>query len=147
MLRIFSRVELEELGHLVVEAWLSIPRSSETNRDLIATRSEDEQAQANKHIHMHKNITPYKIKCYKSEQYKIESASTVTREYETRRSELRSISYRVYAKGIWTRAFNSVLSNINYNYYLIKTRDSKGDEFTTNETPRQRANDARTRAT
>jgi hypothetical protein len=122
-------------------------RSSETNRDLIATRSEDEQAQANKHIHMHKNITPYKIKCYKSEQYKIESASTVTREYETRRSELRSISYRVYAKGIWTRAFNSVLSNINYNYYLIKTRDSKGDEFTTNETPRQRANDARTRAT
>jgi hypothetical protein len=55
-----------------------------TNRDLIATRSEDEQAQANKHIHMHKNITPYKIKCYKSEQYKIESASTVTREKEPR---------------------------------------------------------------
>jgi hypothetical protein len=42
------------------------------SRDLIATRSKDEQAQANKHIHMHKNITPYNIKCYKSEQYKIE---------------------------------------------------------------------------
>ena len=100
-------------------AWSSIPRSSETNRDLIATRSEDEQAQANKHIHMHKNITPYKIKCYKSEQYKIESASTVTREYETRRSELRSISYRVYAKRIWTRTFNSALSNINYINHLV----------------------------
>jgi len=50
MLRVFDLVELEELGHLVVEAWSSIPRSSETNRDLIATRREDEQAQANKHI-------------------------------------------------------------------------------------------------
>jgi hypothetical protein len=78
MLRIFSLVELEELGHLVAEAWPSIPRSSETNCDLIATRREDKQEQANKHMHMHKNITPYKIKCYKSEQYKIESASTVT---------------------------------------------------------------------
>jgi hypothetical protein len=58
---------------------LSIPRSLETNHDLIATRSEDEQAQANKHIHMHKNITPYKIKHHKNEQYKIESASTVMR--------------------------------------------------------------------
>ena len=84
MLRVFSFVELEELDHLVAEAWPSIPRSSEENHDLIATRSEDEQAQANKHIHMHKNITPYKIKCYKSEQYKIESASTVTRVKEPR---------------------------------------------------------------
>jgi hypothetical protein len=55
------------------------PRSSETNRDLIATRSEDEQAKANKHIYTHKNITPYKIKHYKSEQYKIYNASTVMR--------------------------------------------------------------------
>jgi hypothetical protein len=58
MLIFFSLVELKELGHLVAEAWPSIPRSSETNRDLIATRREDEQAQANKHIRMHKNITP-----------------------------------------------------------------------------------------
>jgi hypothetical protein len=79
MLRVFDLVELEEFDHLVAKAWPSIPRSSETNRDLNAMWSEDEQAQANKHIHMHKNITPYKIKCYKSEQYKIESASTVTR--------------------------------------------------------------------
>jgi hypothetical protein len=70
MLRIFSLVELEELGHLVAEAWPSILRSLETNRDLIATRREDEQAQANKHIHMHKNITPYKIKCYKASNIK-----------------------------------------------------------------------------
>ena len=68
MLRVFNFVEPKELDHLVAEAWPSIPRSSGTDRDLIATRSEDEQAQANKHIHMHKNITPYKIKCYKSEQ-------------------------------------------------------------------------------
>jgi hypothetical protein len=82
MLRVFNFVEPKELDHLVAEAWPSIPRSSETNRDPIATRSEDKQTQANKHIYMHKNITPYKIKCYKSEQYKIESASTVTREKE-----------------------------------------------------------------
>jgi hypothetical protein len=84
MLRVFDLVELEELDHLVPKAWPSIPRNSEANRDLIATQREDEQAQANKHIHMHKNITPYKIKCYKSEQYKIESASTVTRGKEPR---------------------------------------------------------------
>jgi hypothetical protein len=71
MLRIFSLVELEEFDLLVAEACPSIPRSSGTDRNLIATRSENEQAQANKHIHMHKNITPYKIKCYKSKQYKI----------------------------------------------------------------------------
>jgi hypothetical protein len=62
MLRVFNFVELEEPDHLVTNAWSSIPRGSKTNRDLIATRSEYEQAQANKHIHMHKNITPYKIK-------------------------------------------------------------------------------------
>jgi hypothetical protein len=28
---------------------------------------------------LHKNITSYKIKYYKNEQYKIESSSTVTR--------------------------------------------------------------------
>jgi hypothetical protein len=71
MLRVFDLVELEECEHLVAKAWLSIPRSSETNHDLIATRSEDEQAQANKHRYMHKNITPYKIKCYKNMQHKI----------------------------------------------------------------------------
>jgi hypothetical protein len=42
MLRVFNFVELEEFDHLVAEAWLSIPRSSETSRDLIATWSEDE---------------------------------------------------------------------------------------------------------
>jgi hypothetical protein len=67
MFRIFNLVELEELGHLVVEAWPSIPRSSKMDRRLFAVRSEDKQAQANKHVHMHKNITPCKIK---SEQNK-----------------------------------------------------------------------------
>jgi hypothetical protein len=41
MLRVFDLVELEELDHLVAKAWPSIPWSSETNHDLIATRSED----------------------------------------------------------------------------------------------------------
>jgi hypothetical protein len=48
---------------------------------------------------MHKNITPYKVKHYKKNvQNKIELASTATREKETRRSKIRSTSYRVYAK-------------------------------------------------
>jgi hypothetical protein len=72
MLRVFDLVELEEIDLLVANAWSSIPRSAETNRDLIATRSEDEQAQAYKHIYiyMHKNITPYKVKYYKNVQHK-----------------------------------------------------------------------------
>jgi hypothetical protein len=51
MLRVFNIVELEELGHLVAEAWTSIPRSWETAHGLFATCNEDEQAQANKHIY------------------------------------------------------------------------------------------------
>jgi hypothetical protein len=46
MLRVFNFVELEEPDHLVANGWSSIPQSAETNRDLIAMRSEDEQAQA-----------------------------------------------------------------------------------------------------
>jgi hypothetical protein len=52
MLRVFNLVELKELDHMVAKAGPSIPRRSETNYDLIATRSEDEQAQANKHIYI-----------------------------------------------------------------------------------------------
>jgi hypothetical protein len=58
MIRVFNLVELEELDHLGANAWSSIPRSSGMGRILIAMRSEDEQAQTNKHIYMHKNITP-----------------------------------------------------------------------------------------
>jgi hypothetical protein len=82
MLRVFSFVELEELGHLVAEACPSIPRSSEMDRSLFVTHTEYKQAQTN--IYLHKNITPYEIKYYKSEQYKIESASTVMRGKEPR---------------------------------------------------------------
>ena len=82
MLRVFDLVELEEFNLLVAEAWLSISQSSETAHDLFATRNEYKQTQAN--IYLHKNITPYKIKYYKSEQYKIESASTVMRGKEPR---------------------------------------------------------------
>jgi hypothetical protein len=77
MLKVFILVELGEFSLLVAEAWLTIPQSSETAHDLFVTRNEYKQTQAN--IYLHKNITPYNIKCYKSEQYKIESASTVTR--------------------------------------------------------------------
>jgi hypothetical protein len=51
MLRVFDLVELEELDHLVAEAWPSIPWSSEIDRDLLATCTEYEQTQTNKHIH------------------------------------------------------------------------------------------------
>ena len=50
MLMIFSLIELEEFDLLVAEAWPLISWSSKENHDLIATRSEDEQAQANKHM-------------------------------------------------------------------------------------------------
>jgi hypothetical protein len=50
MLKIFNLVELEELDHLVVEAWSSVHRSSERDRDLFATHSEYKQTQTNKYI-------------------------------------------------------------------------------------------------
>jgi hypothetical protein len=59
MLRIFNLVELEEPDHLVANSWCSIPRSAETNRDLIEAKT-DRHKQAN--TYMHKNITPYKYK-------------------------------------------------------------------------------------
>jgi hypothetical protein len=64
MLRVFILIELEEFDLLVAKAWPSIPRSSETDRDLFTTRSEYKQGQAN--IYMHKNITPCKGKYYKN---------------------------------------------------------------------------------
>jgi hypothetical protein len=60
MLRIFDLIELKELDHLVAKAWPSIPRSSETNRDLFASHNEYQQTQTNRQMYMHKNITPFK---------------------------------------------------------------------------------------
>ena len=68
MLSIFNLVELNEFDLLVTEAWLSIPRSSGTDRNLFATHNEYKQVQTN--IYLHKDITPYKIKYYQNEQYK-----------------------------------------------------------------------------
>jgi hypothetical protein len=51
---------------------MSIPRSSKMDRSLFAMRSENEQAQANKHVHMHKNITSYKERHNQNMQYEIE---------------------------------------------------------------------------
>jgi hypothetical protein len=90
VLRIFSLVELEELDHLVANAWPSIPRSSKTDHNLFATHNEYKQTQTN--IYMHKNITPYKIKHYRNVQCEIELATTVTRRKETSNSKLRSRS-------------------------------------------------------
>ena len=98
MLRVFSLVELEEFDHLAAKAWPSIPRSAETNRDLIATRSEDKQEQTNKHIYTHKSITPYKIKCNKTCNMKKEPLLQSREEKETRQSKLRSRRYHVYTK-------------------------------------------------
>jgi hypothetical protein len=64
VLGVFNFLELEELDHLVINAWSSIPRSSETDRNLFATHIEYKQTQTN--IYMHKNITPYKIKHYRN---------------------------------------------------------------------------------
>jgi hypothetical protein len=88
MLRVFNFVELEELDHLVANAWSSIPRSSETDHNLFTTHSEYKQAQTN--IYMHKNIKPYKIKHYRNMQCEIELATTVTRGKETSNSKLQS---------------------------------------------------------
>jgi hypothetical protein len=62
MLRVFNFVELEELDHLVDNAWSSISWSSETNRNLFTAHSEYKQAQTNIYIcirtlhHSNKNI-------------------------------------------------------------------------------------------
>jgi hypothetical protein len=53
MLRVFNFVELEELDHLVAEAWLSIPESSELDRSLFATHSEYNQEQTNKQTYIY----------------------------------------------------------------------------------------------
>jgi hypothetical protein len=51
MLRVFDLVELEELDHLVAEAWPSIPQSSEIDHSLFTTHNEYKQAQTNNHIY------------------------------------------------------------------------------------------------
>jgi hypothetical protein len=51
MLRVFNVVDLKKLDLLVANARSLIPRSSETDRNLFATQSEDKQAQANKYIY------------------------------------------------------------------------------------------------
>jgi hypothetical protein len=53
MLRVFNFVELEELGHLVAEAWSSIPQSSELDRSLFAMHSEYNQEQTNKQTYIY----------------------------------------------------------------------------------------------
>jgi hypothetical protein len=78
MLRVFNFIELEEPDHLVAKAWLSIPWSSEMDHDIIATRRENEQAQANKQ---------FKAKHNQNLQYEIELASMVAPEKETLRSK------------------------------------------------------------
>jgi hypothetical protein len=83
------------------------------NRDLIAMRSEDKQAQANKHIYiyMHKNITPYKIKTIKACSIK---SSSLLRLREEKKRQTRSYGLeviRVYTKQVLIRIFNSTYSH------------------------------------
>jgi hypothetical protein len=56
MLSVFNFVELEELDHLVAEAWSSIPRSTEMDRSLFATHSEYKQEQTNKQTYIYIRI-------------------------------------------------------------------------------------------
>jgi hypothetical protein len=59
MLRVFNFVEFEEFGHLVVKAWLPIPRSSETITIYSQhTTNTNSHKQAN--IYRHKNTTSFK---------------------------------------------------------------------------------------
>jgi hypothetical protein len=102
MLRISSLIELEEPDHLVANSWSSIPWSSETNCDLIATRSEYKQEQTNKqtniyiyiYIYMHKNITPYKIKCNKTCKTK---RNALLQSHEEKKCRTRSYGWEVSA--------------------------------------------------
>jgi hypothetical protein len=55
---------------------------------------------------MHKNITPYQGK-HNNNMQKIEHTAMVTRRKETRHAELRSRSYRVYAKQVLVKTFDS----------------------------------------
>jgi hypothetical protein len=67
MLRVFNLVELEELDHLVANAWSLIPPSSKMDHNLFATHSEYKQAQTNEQTyicirtlhHSNKNIIKY----------------------------------------------------------------------------------------
>jgi hypothetical protein len=92
MLRVFNLVELEEPDHLDSNAWPSIS-SKLRNESQSTCNAKRRRTGTSKqtyiyihtyilsyiYIYVHKNITPYKIKCDKNMQYKIESASTVTR--------------------------------------------------------------------
>jgi hypothetical protein len=51
MLSVFSLIKLKEFDLLAAKAWSSIPWSLEKDHTLIATRSEDEQTQASKHLY------------------------------------------------------------------------------------------------
>jgi hypothetical protein len=53
MLRVFNFVELEELDHLVANAWSLIPWSSEPDHNLFAMHNEYKQAQTNKYIYIY----------------------------------------------------------------------------------------------
>jgi uncharacterized protein YdaU (DUF1376 family) len=94
ILSVFNLIEFEELDHLVAKAWSSIHRSSEMDRILIATWSEDEQAQANKHIGMHKNIAPYKEKHKKQT---IRNISSLLRSREEKKHDSQSYSQEISA--------------------------------------------------
>jgi hypothetical protein len=54
------------------------------NCDIIAMRSEDKQAQSNKQIYMHKNITPFKDKHNKTCKTKKSALLRSHEEKETR---------------------------------------------------------------
>jgi hypothetical protein len=67
--------------------------SSKHGREPRSNRNaERRRTGTNKQTYMHKNITPYKIRHYKSVQYKIELASMVTRGKEMSKLKLRSRS-------------------------------------------------------
>jgi hypothetical protein len=109
MLRVFDLVELEELD-LGTSGSPNLDRRFLEAQGQIAIYSQrvantNRNKQTN--ICMHKNITPYKIKCNKTCNTKRNALLRSCEEKETRQSKLWSRCYRVYAKQVLTITFSS----------------------------------------
>ena len=115
MLRVFNLVELEELYHLVANAWSSIPRSSETERNLFATHSEYKQTYICIRTlhHSNKNIIKH------AKQNRARYYGHARKKKCRTRSDGRG-KYRVYVKQILAITFNSTLSNINIIHQSVR---------------------------
>jgi hypothetical protein len=68
---------------------------------------------------LHKNITSYKIKYYQNEQYKNRERFDGYAGIRNAMVEAMVEKSNAYATQVIVRTFNSTLSNINCNFYLV----------------------------